>query len=231
MIAAFLEELAGRPLATAALVILSCLTHPIEVLKLIFILLTVPLEVVQGIARSIAPSFFERDVSDDVVFITGAASGLGKLMAKQFAELGATVVMIDKDSSALTLAQADICDGMRDAIDHEWRTVPYAFAADISDREQTYTTMRQAAARAGNCTILINNAGVVTGKKLMDAPDDGIELSFRVNVLAHCWTIKSVLPSMMLAKRGHIVTIASSAGLIGVPGLSDYCASKVWRSD
>jgi hypothetical protein len=48
-----------------------------------------------------------------------------------------------------------------------------------------------------------------------------------VNSTAHFWTAKACLPSMMDNNHGHIVTIASSAGLCGTPGLADYCASKV----
>merc|ERR1712216_199001 len=47
-----------------------------------------------------------------------------------------------------------------------------------------------------------------------------------VNATAHFWTVKAVLPAMIEADHGHIVTISSSAGLVGVPGLADYCACK-----
>jgi len=75
-------------------------------------------------------------------------------------------------------------------------------------------------------SMLINNAGIVTGKKILDCPDSLMQLTMDVNTNAHFWTIKAFLPEMMEKNRGHIVTIASSAGLFGVPGLTDYCASK-----
>ena len=53
-----------------------------------------------------------------------------------------------------------------------------------------------------------------------------IERTFNVNVLAHFWTIKSFLPDMINAKKGHIVTVASLAGHSGTNKLVDYCASK-----
>ena len=52
----------------------------------------------------------------------------------------------------------------------------------------------------------------------------------QVNATCHFWTVKAVLPSMMANNHGHIVTIASSAGMVGTPGLADYCASKVSHS-
>ena len=56
--------------------------------------------------------------------------------------------------------------------------------------------------------------------------DAMIEKTMKVNTISHLYTIREFLPGMIANKRGHIVTIASMAGLAGVPGLSDYCASK-----
>jgi all-trans-retinol dehydrogenase (NAD+) len=78
----------------------------------------------------------------------------------------------------------------------------------------------------GDVDILINNAGIVTGKKILDCPDALMQKTMDVNSLAHFWTVKSFLPSMLARNHGHIVTIASAAGLFGVNGLVDYCASK-----
>lgn len=216
----------AHPLALALLLVLSYLTSPVELVKIAPILLIkLPFSILRSSLCFLAPSIFERDVRDDVVFVTGAASGLGKLIAHSFASLGAAVVMIDKDEDALRAAQTEIRANLN-ACD-KWRTVPYAFTADLCDREATYSVMKQAAAKAGPCTILINNAGIVTGKKLLDSSDDDIERSMRVNALAHFWTVRAVLPAMIESEQpGHIVTIASSAGLLGIPGLADYCASK-----
>ena len=75
-------------------------------------------------------------------------------------------------------------------------------------------------------TMLINNAGIVSGKKLLNSADHMMSLTMDVNATAHFWTLKSFLPAMMQHNRGHIVTIASGAGLTGAAGLVDYCASK-----
>ncbi|XP_063781302.1 epidermal retinol dehydrogenase 2-like [Pseudophryne corroboree] len=78
----------------------------------------------------------------------------------------------------------------------------------------------------GDITILINNAGIVSGKKFIDLPDALLEKTMQVNTMAHFWTYKAFLPAMMASNHGHLVSIASSAGLIGVNGLADYCTSK-----
>jgi len=60
----------------------------------------------------------------------------------------------------------------------------------------------------------------------MELTDQMIEKTMQVNTISHLHTIREFLPGMIAAKRGHIVSIASMAGIVGVPGLSDYCASK-----
>ena len=58
------------------------------------------------------------------------------------------------------------------------------------------------------------------------APSEKIELTFKVNALAHFWTIKSFLGDMMARRSGHIVSVASAGGYTGMYKLSDYCSSK-----
>lgn len=67
----------------------------------------------------------------------------------------------------------------------------------------------------GDVTIVINNAGVVSGKTLLDIDDASIQRTFDVNILAHFWVLKAFLGPMLAANRGHIVNIASGAGIFG----------------
>ena len=78
----------------------------------------------------------------------------------------------------------------------------------------------------GDVTMVINNAGVVSGRPLIQCSDESIQRTFDVNVLAHFWIIKAFLPAMIEKNSGHIVNIASAAGLVGAAGLVDYCSSK-----
>ena len=72
----------------------------------------------------------------------------------------------------------------------------------------------------------MNNAGIVSGKSLLEISDEEIVRTFEVNSLALFWTSRVFLPEMLKRRKGHIVTIASSAGLVGVSKLTDYCSSK-----
>ena len=74
--------------------------------------------------------------------------------------------------------------------------------------------------------IVINNAGVVSGRAFCELDDGQIELTMAVNAMAPMWVTKAFLPAMMERDSGHIVTVTSATGLLGAPRLVDYCASK-----
>ena len=73
---------------------------------------------------------------------------------------------------------------------------------------------------------MINNAGIVSGKTILNNSEALMKKSLEVNTLAHLWTIREFMPDMIKANKGHIVTIASLAGVVGTPGMADYSASK-----
>ncbi|CAG11636.1 unnamed protein product, partial [Tetraodon nigroviridis] len=160
----------------------------------------------------------KKNISGEVVLITGAGSGIGRLMAQEFAALDTVLVLWDINQ-----------DGMKEtarlAKQSGARKV-YCYLCDCSDKNEVYRVADEVKREAGDVSILVNNAGIVTGKKFMDAPDSLIEKTLEVNTMAHFWTYKAFLPAMIANNHGHLVSIASSAGLIGVNGLADYCASK-----
>ncbi len=150
--------------------------------------------------------------------VTGGASGIGRLMARKLAALGARVTIWDINQTNLDAVVAELgalAGGKAQG-----------FICDVSNREQVYARAAETTAAMGPVDILINNAGIVSGKDFLDLPDEKIEATFDINVLALFWTGKAFLPSMIERNRGHIVTIASASGLIGVARLADYSASK-----
>lgn len=148
------------------------------------------------------------------VLITGAGSGIGRLMALDAAARGAAEILIWDLSADSGVAVRDEIT----AVGGQARS----FEVNVADSAQVETV----AERTGPVDILINCAGIVTGKKLLDADADAIRRVYDVNTLALYWTTKAFLPGMLERDRGAVVTIASAAGLTGVARQTDYSASK-----
>ncbi len=104
----------------------------------------------------------------------------------------------------------------------------FAYKIDVCNRHDVYALATKVQEEIGDVTILINNAGIVSGIKLFDPKcnDAFMEKTMQVNTIAHFWTTKAFVPKMIENNHGHFVTIASVAGMLGVNGLADYCASK-----
>lgn len=149
------------------------------------------------------------DLSEEVIVITGGASGLGLLIAEVYGMRGATVAVLD----------------IQDLEAGEARGVTH-YRCDISDTKQVVKIAAQIEQDLGTPTILINNAGIVNGKTLLDLSFDEIERNFSINLLSHYYTIKAFLPAMLRTNRGTIVTISSVLGHIGASHLTDYSAAK-----
>ena len=151
------------------------------------------------------------------VLVTGAASGIGRLMAQYFAADGANLILWGRDADGLEWLRADLASAGRKV----WIQI-----VDLTDREAIRTAAQRCLDDCGPIDVLVNNAGIVSGKALLELGDDEIERTFAVNTLALFWTTRAFLPSMLKRNAGHIVTIASAAGIVGTARLTDYCASK-----
>ncbi|XP_023776787.1 epidermal retinol dehydrogenase 2-like [Cyanistes caeruleus] len=160
----------------------------------------------------------KKNVSGEIVLITGAGSGIGRVLAIKFASLGATVVLWDINQEGLNCA-------VRLARENGAGRV-HSYICDCSKRQDIYRVADQVKKEVGDVSILINNAGIVIGKKFLDSPDSLLEKTMEVNIMAHFWTYKAFLPAMVASNHGHLVSIASCAGLCGGNQVSDYCASK-----
>lgn len=152
-------------------------------------------------------------LSGATVLITGGGSGLGRRTALEAARRGGRVLVWDLDARAGIAVRDEIrAAGGR----------AEAQAVDVTDRR----AVQEAAAGAGTVDVLVNNAGVVSGRKLLDATDQDIERTMNVNVMALYWVTRAFLGGMVDCGRGTVVTIASAAGLVGVARQTDYSASK-----
>jgi len=171
----------------------------------------------EAIARWVYPAGFTKSVEGEIVLITGGGSGIGRLMALKLAKLGAVIVTWDVNTKGNeeTVSMIQKIGG-----------TAFAYTVDITNRQKIYTAAEEVKQDVGTVSILINNAGIVSGSALLNTPDEKIIRTFDVNVLAHFWTIKSFMPDMILNKKGHIVNVASLAGHSGMSKLVDYCSSK-----
>ncbi|KAK5675591.1 hypothetical protein LTS10_011691 [Elasticomyces elasticus] len=154
----------------------------------------------------------DLDWDEEVVVITGGASGLGKIIAEMYGMRGASVAILDvqkpeKESEGLAGIQFYQCD--------------------VGDAAVVQKAKEQIDKDLGTPTILINNAGIVNGKPLLQLTSADVAKTFRVNTLAHFHTIQAFLPGMLASQTGGtIVTISSVLGKLGASHLSDYTASK-----
>mmetsp|Transcript_21388 Transcript_21388/g.44525 ORF Transcript_21388/g.44525 Transcript_21388/m.44525 type:complete len:315 (+) Transcript_21388:105-1049(+) len=162
-------------------------------------------------------NIFPKDLSGSIAVITGGGSGIGRGVAVKLASMGVKVALWDLNVQGMeeTLKMIEKVGG-KGAI----------YKVNVCDKELVYATAKKVTSDLGNCTILINNAGIVTGKSILDVEDSKASLTLDVNTESHFWTVKAFLPYMIENDHGHVVTIASAAGLVGVAGLCDYCASK-----
>jgi all-trans-retinol dehydrogenase (NAD+) len=158
-----------------------------------------------------------KNIKDKIILITGGASGIGRLMGLNFASRGAKVIAWDINANALTSFEEE---------GREKGLCLHGMVCDVSDRTAVYKQAEVLKAQFGPVDILINNAGVVSGSPILELPDEKVLKTININILSLFWTCKAFLPSMIERNSGHIVTISSAAGLIGVRRLSDYCTAK-----
>lgn len=118
------------------------------------------------------------DFGADICLVTGGGQGLGRDLALKFAECGATMVLWDINKDKMEA----VADKIR-----EMGNEVFTYLVNCGDRKQVYRAANQVREQIGDVAILVNNAGVVSGKKLLENSDAAIENTFKVNTLAHYW--------------------------------------------
>jgi all-trans-retinol dehydrogenase (NAD+) len=151
------------------------------------------------------------------VVITGGASGIGKKMALRIARQKANLAIVDIDGTRLMNTQKEL---------ETFRVRIHTYRCDVSQQNQ----IEQIADRIKNdfnfIDVLINNAAVVTGKPVLDTRLEDFKKTLDTDLMAVIFMTKQFLSEMVARNTGHIVNVASAAGLVGVPGMADYCAAK-----
>jgi len=158
-----------------------------------------------------------KEIGGKVAIVTGASRGLGKHVAEALFDHGVKLL--------ITARSADELEAVRASFDRRG-TRSVAIAGDITDDAHRARLVQQALARFGSLDILVNNAGTDDPKRITNVTLDGVRSMFDLNVIALIDMTLKALPPMLQQGRGHIVNMASLAGLAPVPYASVYSATK-----
>ena len=169
------------------------------------------------VLKSAFNHFFDYDLKDKTVLITGGSRGLGLVMAREFAREGSRLALCARDEQELDQARVDL-----EKLGAEVMVVP----CDVTNRQDVNVMIAAVNNRFGAVDVLVNNAGVIQVGPLEVMTTEDFEQAMQ----AHFWgplnTILAVLPSMRQRKTGRIVNISSIGGKVSVPHLVPYSASK-----
>lgn len=157
--------------------------------------------------------------TDGVVVVTGGSRGIGAALASRFAADGAAaVVVVDRDAAGAQALAREITQASPGC-----RTV--AAVMDVSDPGQVDRLVDRTESDFGRIDVFVANAGVGAGGGL-EAPDAVWQSAWEVNVLAHVYAARAVVPRMLARGGGTFATTASAAGLLTNLGNAPYAVSK-----
>ncbi len=161
------------------------------------------------------------------VLITGGASGIGRIMGRICLEKGASNLIVwDINQANIDKTEAELSD-VKPAEAGVSKGQIHSYIVNVSDPQAVKSAYEKVKSEVGELDILVNCAGIVRGNNTFDKQTvQDIDLTMDINANAPMYVALAVLPDMLRRDRGHICNIASAAGMLGVPKLSVYCASK-----
>lgn len=161
------------------------------------------------------------------VLITGGASGIGRIMGRICLEKGASNLIVwDINQANIDKTEAELSD-VKPAKAGVSKGQIHSYIVNVSDPQAIKSAYEKVKSEVGEVDILVNCAGIVRGNNTFDKQTvQDIDLTMDINANAPMYVALAVLPDMLRRDRGHICNIASAAGMLGVPKLSVYCASK-----
>jgi NAD(P)-dependent dehydrogenase (short-subunit alcohol dehydrogenase family) len=146
------------------------------------------------------------------VVITGAGSGIGRACATRFAAEGARVVASDRDGDSVR-AVAEAVGAL-------------AVVADVSRQSEITGLIAAAQAEHGPIDLFFSNAGVPGPGGGPEAPDDELRQTWEINVMAHVWAARALLPGWVARGDGYLLSTASAAGLLTQVSALGYSITK-----
>ncbi|MGW3009380.1 SDR family oxidoreductase [Streptomyces sp. NPDC001219] len=154
-----------------------------------------------------------RDLTGQVVVVTGAARGVGALLARKLSARGATLALVGLEADALRAVAAGLHGPA-----HHWH-------ADVTDHEAMARVAGEVKDRFGKADVVVANAGVATGGPFADSDPVAWKRVIEVNLIGGAVTGRAFLP-LLTASRGYFLQIASLAAITPAPMMTAYCASK-----
>lgn len=158
-----------------------------------------------------------KNFNNKVVFLTGAATGIGFDIARAFTEAGASVIITD-------IAWEKVSDAV--SILKKEKLVALGMECDVTNESQVISVIDRVYQIYGKIDILINNAGLQHVSPIEEFPVKQFELLLKVMLVGSFITIKKVFPMMKKQRYGRIINMASINGLIGFSGKSAYNSAK-----
>jgi 2-hydroxycyclohexanecarboxyl-CoA dehydrogenase len=156
-------------------------------------------------------------MSPRVAVVTGAGSGIGRGVARQLAEDGHSVALIDLDADNAKLAAEELSG-------YGWSAA--AYGADVADRGALEAAFSSIRSQLGPITIAVTSAGIESFDPILDITPEKWSRVLAVNLTGTFDCIQLAVPDMLDAKWGRIVTISSSSAQSGAPNMAHYVASK-----
>src|SRR3954466_6903322 len=154
-----------------------------------------------------------RSLEGQVAVVTGAARGVGELLARKLSARGAKVALVGLEPDALK----QVSERLRSESDH-WH-------ADVTDHVAMARVAQEVKERFGKVDIVVANAGVATGGPFVDSDPQAWRRGIGVNLIGSAGTARGFLPVLM-ESRGYLLQIASLAAITPSPMMTAYCASK-----
>jgi 3-oxoacyl-[acyl-carrier protein] reductase len=154
------------------------------------------------------------DFSDQIVIVTGASRGIGKEIARAFANHGAKVACVATTSQGAESAAGDLGNGAA------------GFACDVADSASVEALMDAVQTQMGTPQVVVNNAGITKDTLILRMKDEDWDRVIQVNLKGAFNMIRAAAKPMMKARYGRIINISSVIGLHGGAGQANYAASK-----
>jgi NAD(P)-dependent dehydrogenase (short-subunit alcohol dehydrogenase family) len=146
------------------------------------------------------------------VVVTGAASGIGRACAARFAAEGARVVAADRDEARVQAAAAEMG--------------AHAVVTDVSREADIGALIATAQEHHGAIDLFFSNAGVAGPGGGPEAPDAELQTTWEINVMAHVWAARALLPGWLERGEGYLLSTASAAGLLTQVSALAYSMTK-----